>query len=652
MEYPKEFKAGQNTHRGIITDFGVFDMETNRWKDDEDTYIEPFLITYYDATYPEGVFFDKGSSSDIIFDFLRFYIKGRHRQSPFVAFAHNAGKFDLLPIMECAIREGQRFADVLSFKGDEIHNFMKFLNPIIPPDGSIISLTMRTNMTDKGKTRNSHKYVFYDSLRLLPGTLRALSQSFDVEHQKWSKQDVDSLGSFTDDKKRWRSYCLQDCKALYEVIERFQGIIHDMGGDMYNTIAKTATLGVFQKRYLTHDLPSYFKIENLIHNYYRGGRTEVFTMMAPPNPELYKYYDFNSLYPAMMEKYMFPYGEPRPLSDIKLRDFEDRIGFADATVVVPEDTYLPLLAATVKKNKKMVFPVGKIDGLFEGSLLLEADKLGYDVRLNKGWLFPEQDYLFRDFIRDLYHRRQEARTGAMNKTMKLLMNSSYGKFAQKSTWSNLSTQTPSADELLNGSVRLDFQLPHFGIYSRESQSFKDFMQPALSARVTALGRLTMHRTMMEVVRKGGMLFYCDTDSIITDTRLPSGKGLGELDLEREFLEGAFLSPKSYSLHEVYENGKKVDDVLKMKGFPPLLRDDFSYGDFVSAISNREYSFFKGSLFRPRPFKTLFHQQLGAFRFMSQELKKSVQNEYDKRCIDFSHPLRTTRPWKLSELEKV
>lgn len=81
----------------------------------------------------------------------------------------------------------------------------------------------------------------------------------------------------------------------------------------------------------------------------------------------------------------------------------------------------------------------------------------------------------------------------------------------------------------------------------------------ISAAVNAYARIHMQNLKLDIIAKGGKLYYSDTDSIVTNVKLDNSlidsKALGKLKLEYEVTKGIFIAPKLYYLLDV--NGKEV-----------------------------------------------------------------------------------------------
>ena len=78
----------------------------------------------------------------------------------------------------------------------------------------------------------------------------------------------------------------------------------------------------------------------------------------------------------------------------------------------------------------------------------------------------------------------------------------------------------------------------------EKQIFNEDSIP-ISAAINAYGRIHISKLKMDVFKMGGNIFYSDTDSLVTNIKLPdymvNNKELGKLKLEYEIDKGIFVS---------------------------------------------------------------------------------------------------------------
>jgi hypothetical protein len=86
----------------------------------------------------------------------------------------------------------------------------------------------------------------------------------------------------------------------------------------------------------------------------------------------------------------------------------------------------------------------------------------------------------------------------------------------------------------------------------------------ISSAITAYARVFMNKIKLDILSKGGHLYYTDTDSIVTNIKLDNklvGNDIGQFKLVSEIKEGYFISNKSYALKTF--SGKTI---IKCKGF--------------------------------------------------------------------------------------
>lgn len=114
----------------------------------------------------------------------------------------------------------------------------------------------------------------------------------------------------------------------------------------------------------------------------------------------------------------------------------------------------------------------------------------------------------------------------------------------------LVTYTPILDPEIIKSNKLDI-LKLASKYKDEGSQSSDSTSIPISAAVTAYGRIHISKIKLDILSKGGNIFYSDTDSIVTDMELPdsmvNSKEIGKLKLENKVKKVIFISAKTYCL---------------------------------------------------------------------------------------------------------
>lgn len=446
-------------------------------------------------------------------------------------YAHNAGRFDYLFLLPWLMQAGDR----LGFKFT-----------IIPVSSSIQLLDIR-----KDSENDWVRWRFLDSYKLIPTSLDKAAKAFNlpgkVEHD---------LGLHEAD-PRWSAYLKQDCVALYQVVEKFHDYVENVLCGEVGITAPSTAVKLFRRQYLKGSIPRAQETHEFIREGYFGGRVEVFQREGRG----LRYYDINSSYPAAMLQPM-PVGEATTIEGEPPKWLkEEQIGFIRANIIIPEDIAIPPLPIKCNTeeehakhaNGKLIFPVGRISGVWEWDELRNAVEAGCTIEEWKESVWFPKVTLFRDFVLDLYRYRDRSNPGydpGLADVVKILLNASYGKFAMKTLRKQIHRWD---DPDLPDDATPAGHDPEAPIWYSEKVVDAPYIMPQISARVTALARLRLWRYMAEAVKKGGTLYYCDTDSIITDVELESSTELGAL--KDEFpehsgaLHGRFVGPKVYMLKD-------------------------------------------------------------------------------------------------------
>jgi hypothetical protein len=359
------------------------------------------------------------------------------------------------------------------------------------------------------------------------------------------------------------NYRHRDAEIVYDFAVQFQRRLNDLGCEMKYTTPSSA-LNLFRRQFLKKGIKKIpDEILKQIKHAYHGGRTEIFTMeaKATPDAEIY-YYDINSLYPYVMANNLFPVPDTYYESDGLVP-----YGVTHCDIEYIDDVYLPYLP--LKWNGKLVFPTGKLTGWWTAYELKNAVDWGL-IRIEKIYKsigFEEKVDYFSSYIKYLYDLRKEAKVKGdkfLDLTLKLLMNSLYGKFGERVD--SLKSMTE------NGELRIEqLEKPHYPPHCNM----------IMSAYVTAYARTVEYKYLKKVLDKTcknmysyNRLLYGDTDSILYQGEagiLDEGTELGQVKLEGagRYKEAKFLLPKAYKLIDF--TGKEW---YKVKGVPKKLAPDF------------------------------------------------------------------------------
>lgn len=485
------------------------------------------------------------------------------------------------------------------------------------------------------------KYTLHDSFKLLPMSLSKLSKEFGVTHGKldlWEEVQsvypdeytdiVDFLDRCDVDDPVYLKYLGFDVISLYEVIEK----LCEVSGISFEDLTKCMTTASMSKRIFkngfnglifqtegfektdfemltknkwwssdkeiknNHSVKqkvSYKDIEEKIRASYCGGRTEVFKPHLESDAEKIVGYhmDFNSLYPSQMINNKFPISAPEFYDDAEEIEFKFKVwkrhkhglGFIKAKIYIPECEIPPLPI----KAGKLVFPCGYVEGTWTFIELHHAMEF-YNVEVIEYLemiFFCETFKIFKNLIEILSKIKEKAKednNSALYTLSKLLMNTAYGWTAlirERSALAPIEKIKQYEDKILN----VDEEL---GFIEIETTVISETVQVQVASYVTSYARLELLKAFEELKKQNAVIYYCDTDSIVSNKKLPAEmlhpSKLGLLDVEGEVLEGIFIQPKVY-----YENVKKKEftkENIKFKGVSKDTQKTFNR-DFIVKLYN-------------------------------------------------------------------
>lgn len=463
-------------------------------------------------------------------------------------------------------------------------------------------------------------WTFHDSFKILPKSLHDLSEDFNVKHGKLSlfkeikKQrkdyiiyndkgqavEQDTIVNFLDkcpiNDELFIEYLGYDVMSLYEILEILMKVSH-VEQEVFVKKISTASLSrhIFKTGFNGHEfrhdgysLSDYemmcsYKwqngspIEEFIRCSYCGGRTEVF---KPLLDHLAFHYDINSMYPFVMYCKEYPIGKPEFYSDsdIAKEYFEnwlvnhEGLGFISATVDIPK-CHIPPLPV---KMGKLTFPTGKVHGTWTYTELEFAIKncgvkvLKYREVCHFNRTFP----VFENFIDSMWTIKQEGKqTGnnALAQFGKLLMNVGYGY-----TGMNRDKTALISIDKLDGTQDVVYINSELGYAEVKADVKSEYIQVQIASYVTSYARLELLK-MLLYSEKHGNVYYCDTDSIVTDVQFPSEIldkiALGKWDIEGKPKFGLFIMPKVYC----ETDGEKV--TKKFKGVSKSTQAEYTIDDY-------------------------------------------------------------------------
>lgn len=354
-----------------------------------------------------------------------------------------------------------------------------------------------------------------------------------------------------------KQYCYRDCEIIEKFVLDYLKFLSDNSlGGFCSTLASQALHSYLYRFYdnnlFHHNIKSITDFEKQA---YHGGRTEMFRYGKLPKDD-YHILDINSMYASIMCDYNLPYkisayreGDKVSLSDKLL---STKYIIAECIVKTQEQCYPYVI------DGFLCFPVGVFTTVLHDEEIRHAVSANHLVRINRFAAY-DKDKIFSKYANFFLNERTRNKiegNESYSLISKLFSNSLYGKVAQRRYIRRKIDTVP--DELFgripytnhingrtgqiiiwNGSVIDEFT----DGYSTHTELFT-------AGAITANGRMMLNniRSMADIEH----VFYCDTDSIMTDnTGLSNLSAMidashpGLLKIEKSAQNVEIFGPKDY-----------------------------------------------------------------------------------------------------------
>ena len=267
-----------------------------------------------------------------------------------------------------------------------------------------------------------------------------------------------------------KPYNKRDTEVLAKIIiDHIEFIKNNDLGNLQLTIP-SQSFAAFKHRFMHNQLlvHNYNNILSLEQESYRGGRSEAFKLGKFKN--IYKL-DVNSMYPYVMKENIYP---TIPIfndiqKDVTIKMMKDAISCKNFVIAECNiELYKPLIGC--KRNKKLIFPIGKIKQAItnpEIDYILKNPKCGKINSINK-YIEYKAANLFTEYVDFFYKIKTDSSNEAIRLMAKLFLNSCYGKFGQRTG----STQKLVTDEKLIKTIEIIMKFSNTLEYREPGKKFR------------------------------------------------------------------------------------------------------------------------------------------------------------------------------------
>lgn len=380
----------------------------------------------------------------------------------------------------------------------------------------------------KGKNAS----VIYDIYQYYHGSLDYNAKKYlgeekdDIETKRFTRLYYEANWN------RISAYCIKDCELTGRLARRLVKQLNDWGmhvRKLYSTAHVSYTW--FAAKCGHPSVETFWRYDRRILDFamasYNGGKFEVTTKGSGYFYE----YDIVSAYPSTIATLLDLH--QTSVAWTKVYQREAAYAFINCTIKIP-----PLLPSPVaiKRGGKNVYPVGEISKVIT--------KVEYDYLINNGaditihdacWIIPDKiKYLYKEEIERLVQLKQEYKNGDQMAyhTIKILLNSLYGKFVQliemdDSKWRAGSSWNPIYGSVITANTRVrisNLQRQHPSIWAVHTDSIISD-QPLPYVKSSLLGDLSYE------IEGPGILVGCGVYEIAGKSALrgiPSAISLAEL----------------------------------------------------------------------------------------------------------------------------
>ena len=441
-------------------------------------------------------------------------------------------------------------------------------NNLMGDFGQRYQLTLYIPYLNKSYEQKIHKVKMIDICNISAGGLAKNLKDWDIEDKNGNKirkltMEYDNADILTD-----LPYMIADTKGLHLLALKINKTVCDLTGfSLFKGDYLTAG-GLSKKTFLKHlfkgEYKSNIKAFNTIFpitpeedTYYRnmglyvGGKCLINPYkISQIQSKVYKY-DENSMYPDKMRNMLYPVGNYKIVKNITNKKDKLYILTVKNFLGIVKQDKIPIMPDPITGEYNDIIDIHEPFMIWFDEIeeLKKWYNLVYDIDEIREFNGRKIDG-FIEFV-DIFYNMKCNSTGAVKNVCKLILNSAYGKLAQRIK--RISCHNELTD---TGYVHI--------VRGEEELDTRSMLNVMVGSRITALARVDLMKKIREITNENVKenFLYCDTDSVhsLTPYGNTDNKKLGMMKCEGIFENAVYLAPKTYLMYNNIEEGTKEFEV--------------------------------------------------------------------------------------------
>jgi len=486
--------------------------------------------------------------------------------------------------------------------------------------GSIYSLCIK---------KEDYHIIFRCSSKLLPLELSEIAIRLKISNKMSLDHKSINIENYNDAclRDKVKQYCERDTEIVNQFMVKLSLSLNKYIKDWYiNCYSISGIAFSIYKKYFNKfniKLNLDYESDKCIRNSYYGGRCEVFG--NPYDDDYIFHFDFTGMYSNRLKE-DFPIGNPvkviKPLCSSKP-------GFY--FIKVKSDMNLPILPYRCEKTGKLLFPNGVFQGIYwyeEISLFLEEG--GHIIEIYWGMIYSDVAKIFVDFAEHCITNRNNS---LIDKILwKMIPNSFIGRLGLR----NDNEKTLILDDNDYNPRFLDVISDKkinnkWIVRVKEENTMKTLSNVTYASIVTSKSRIIWWKHADKIIKDGGRILYCDTDSLFIAFKSNRiGSSWGEVYLD-ENKDDTIIKKACFACSKAYSIVLNKNNITKIKGIPQKNTNIMTFDEFEDLFKSDKYQKIRMDLFRKKNLQIKIEEILKIVRL----------SQYDKRI--FTNNKKETKP---------